>query len=93
MAFSDAIEEVINPKITWKSDELELNYEGCLSLPGLIGPVERPAQVQVEYYKACGSKKETMLSGHTACIFQVIFLCLRQTNAPILLSLALGKSA
>lgn len=39
----------INPKIIWKSDETEIDLEGCMSIPGLqIGPIERPFQVHME---------------------------------------------
>jgi peptide deformylase len=33
---------IINPEITWRSDETEIKEEGCLSLPGIYGDVERP---------------------------------------------------
>jgi peptide deformylase len=39
---------VINPRITWRSDETAEEEEGCLSLPGLAYPVERAARVRVE---------------------------------------------
>ena len=35
----------INPEIVWRSDELALAEEGCLSLPEHYGEVERPARV------------------------------------------------
>ncbi len=39
----------INPKIVWKSEEVEADTEGCMSLPKLtVGPIERPIQVKVE---------------------------------------------
>ncbi len=37
---------IINPKITWRSDETEINEEGCLSLPGIYGEVERSKLVE-----------------------------------------------
>jgi peptide deformylase len=39
---------LVNPRITWKSDEVEKQSEGCLSIPGLEEVVERSAEVQVE---------------------------------------------
>ena len=36
---------IINPVITWRSDETEIKEEGCLSLPGIYGEVERPKMV------------------------------------------------
>ena len=38
---------LVNPKIEFKSDELETLEEGCLSLPGVSVEVERPLQVRV----------------------------------------------
>jgi peptide deformylase len=39
---------LVNPRVTWKSDELAKQSEGCLSIPGLEEVVERPAHVRVE---------------------------------------------
>ena len=41
---------VINPEITPTTDKLFGMYEGCLSVPGLRGWVERPAAVHAKYY-------------------------------------------
>jgi peptide deformylase len=38
----------VNPQVTWKSDELAKQSEGCLSIPGLEEVVERPVEVRVE---------------------------------------------
>ncbi len=41
---------IINPVVTWESDE-EVNYsEGCLSVPGIYAEVRRPKSLTVEYY-------------------------------------------
>ena len=39
---------LINPKITWASDEKKINEEGCLSVPGIYDGVERALSVKVE---------------------------------------------
>jgi peptide deformylase len=39
---------IFNPEIVARSDETELGDEGCLSLPGLLYPVERSLAVRVE---------------------------------------------
>jgi peptide deformylase len=39
----------INPLITWKSEKLVSEIEGCLSIPNLSGPVERPDEIRVTY--------------------------------------------
>lgn len=40
--------ELINPEIMQKSDETEITEEGCLSVPGKWGTVERPKTVVVK---------------------------------------------
>jgi peptide deformylase len=40
--------EFINPKITWQSDEMLEENEGCLSFPGEYGRVQRPQSVTIE---------------------------------------------
>lgn len=44
----DGMMELINPEIVEKSDELQYNYEGCLSLPGKSGITIRPMTVKVK---------------------------------------------
>jgi peptide deformylase len=44
----DEFGAVINPKITWASDEHVEWEEGCLSLPGLYYALTRPGRVRVE---------------------------------------------
>lgn len=39
---------ICNPEITAKSDETEVDDEGCLSLPGISVPVERALRVTVK---------------------------------------------
>lgn len=39
----------INPRILWKSEEIESDQEGCMSIPGLqVGPIKRPVKVRIE---------------------------------------------
>ena len=46
--YEDEIYTLINPEITWRSEETETLEEGCLSLPGYRGKVERPLNVIVK---------------------------------------------
>lgn len=39
--------ELVNPVITYKSEEKQKGYEGCLSIPDVMGIVERPSKVTV----------------------------------------------
>ena len=47
---------IINPEITWKSAEIESDNEGCLSIPGIRGNVERPISITVESFDINGEK-------------------------------------
>ena len=47
---------LINPEITWKSDEQQVYEEGCLSVPGVYDEVKRAARIHV---KALNEKGET----------------------------------
>ncbi len=39
---------LINPEITWASEEKKINEEGCLSVPGVYDGVERSLAVKVQ---------------------------------------------
>ena len=61
---------VVNPEITRKSTETELGIEGCLSIPGLNGEVERHLGVTVKGFNRRGQPLTLKLKGWTARIFQ-----------------------
>ncbi len=41
---------LINPVVTWESEETNVYSEGCLSIPGIYADVRRSASLTVEYY-------------------------------------------
>lgn len=49
---------LINPEITWKSDDSIVFEEGCLSVPGVYDEVERAAQVRVTALNEHGERFE-----------------------------------
>lgn len=60
----------INPVIT-VNDPTEAGYwEGCLSVPGLRGFVERPQDVTINYTTDTGEPAELQLTGFWATVFQ-----------------------
>ena len=63
---------MINP-ILLKSSGEEEDYEGCLSLPGLLAKVKRPTSGSIEYYDIHGKKKKISLHGVTlrACLHEM----------------------
>ncbi len=61
---------IINPVIEPLDEELEEINEGCLSVPGLRGTVERQMHVLVRYLDREGVTHEQVLRGLTAGTFQ-----------------------
>ena len=54
--------ELINPKIV-KKEGLEIDTEGCLSVPQIFGEVERAAQVTVEFQNRRGRQQRVTATG------------------------------
>ncbi len=52
-----------NPEIVWKSEEISVMQEGCLSIPKQYADVERPAQVKVTYLDYKGQPAELTAEG------------------------------
>lgn len=61
---------IINPEITWVSDDDQLYEEGCLSLPEQYAEVERPAEVKVSYLDRNGERQELHADGLLAVCLQ-----------------------
>jgi len=61
---------VINPEIVKSSEETLMGVEGCLSIPGLLGEVERHAEVQVKGLNRHGKPMKVKAKGWLARIFQ-----------------------
>ena len=61
---------VANPEIVKTSSEKVLGVEGCLSIPGLVGEVERFATVQIKGLNRRGQPMKIKADGWLARIFQ-----------------------
>jgi peptide deformylase len=61
---------LVNPTILDRSDETEEDTEGCLSLQGVVIPVERALTVRVEARDAEGALVELELEGLAARVAQ-----------------------
>lgn len=66
----DGYEEYLNPHIISHSEITEELQEGCLSIPGYIGLVERFTSVTVEYMNRKGKKKKKTATGLLAQALQ-----------------------
>jgi peptide deformylase len=61
---------LINPEITVLDESLLGMYEGCLSVPGMRGWVERPAAIKVTAWNEKGEKIDFSLEGFPAVVIQ-----------------------
>ncbi len=61
---------VVNPEITRASSDKEMGVEGCLSIPGFVGDVERSISIVVKGQNKHGQNVKYKLNGWVARIFQ-----------------------
>lgn len=61
---------IANPRIIWESSEVISGIEGCLSIPGYLGEVDRAEAIRVRAQDRTGKKIKLKLTGWTARIFQ-----------------------
>jgi peptide deformylase len=61
---------VVNPELTFPTEETLIGVEGCLSVPGLVGEVERYQDVVVRGLNRQGKPIKIKASGWLARIFQ-----------------------
>ena len=60
----------INPVITWRSDEVAVFEEGCLSVPEIWDDVERAARIKATYQDRDGTAHEMEADGLLATCLQ-----------------------
>lgn len=61
---------MLNPEIVKASEETLMGIEGCLSIPNLVGEVERHAAIQVKGLNRHGKPMKVKADGWLARIFQ-----------------------
>jgi peptide deformylase len=61
---------MVNPEIAKVSEEKVMGVEGCLSVPNLVGEVERHAAIQVKGQNRRGQPMRVKAQGWLARIFQ-----------------------
>jgi len=66
----EPFETYFNPVILSPSTETVTRDEGCLSIPGCRGPVERPDVIEIKYTQPEGNEVIETVQGFTARIFQ-----------------------
>ncbi len=60
----------INPRLTLFSKKTSVLDQGCLSVPGMYGPVRRPAKVRMKALSRDGKRIDIMAKGILAQILQ-----------------------
>lgn len=60
----------VNPTITVLTEDTHGFWEGCLSVPGLRGYVERPQHIRVDYLDIEGKSRSIELRDFLATVFQ-----------------------
>ncbi len=63
-------EAIINPKIIGVSKKIKKAYEGCLSIPGILGNTPRYVEILVEYTNLEGDRVTMELKDFLARVFQ-----------------------
>ena len=66
----DQLQVLINPEITWSSDEKREHEEGCLSLPEYFAEVVRPEAIRVKFIDRDGAEQELEADGILATCIQ-----------------------
>ena len=66
----DELIVLVNPEITWASEERQVYDEGCLSVPNVYDGVERPSRVKVRAQDAKGVFFERECEGLLAVCVQ-----------------------
>ncbi len=62
--------KMINPEITWRSAEMSICNEGCLSVPELRAEVSRPKDIKMHYHDAHGVRHHIETNGLLATCIQ-----------------------
>lgn len=61
---------LINPRVTWESDEENIHEEGCLSIPGIYEEITRPAVIRMAFQDLDGVEIEEEFEGIAATCAQ-----------------------
>lgn len=61
---------MVNPRITYKSENKEVSREGCLSLPDVQLEIERHSEIEVSFFDLNGTRQTIRLNGFKSFICQ-----------------------
>jgi peptide deformylase len=66
----DTLITLVNPRILSCGSETDCIEEGCLSVPGIRGKIERPVEIEVEYQDTTGKRRCVKVDGLVSRIIQ-----------------------
>ena len=61
---------MINPQVIAKSEEQELGWEGCFSIPGMMAKVSRSTSIEVTWIDPSGEQHREHFNGYLARVMQ-----------------------
>lgn len=61
---------LFNPEITLQKARSIASWEGCLSVPGMRGYVERSGRIRLKYFDEKGASHDDMIDGYDAVVYQ-----------------------
>lgn len=61
---------MINPEITWFSEELQEFEEGSVSFPGIFAMIKRAKSISVDYLDGKGKNRSASYTGYIATVIQ-----------------------
>ena len=66
--FDDGVAVLVNPEITFLTEETVRSWEGCLSVQGMRAQVDRIAKIRLNYYDQRGEAQERILEDWNAIV-------------------------
>ncbi len=67
---TNALQVLVNPRVTWRSHEVDADDEGCLSIPGVRLTVVRSLVINVEYNDLTGKLQSLRCDGLQSRVVQ-----------------------
>ena len=61
---------LINPKITWHSDDTQTYKEASLCFPGISAEISRPSTIKINYFDYDGKAQELKAEGFLSAVIQ-----------------------
>jgi len=61
---------MINPEITWASEETQTMEEGSICFPGVSAEITRPRTIKINYLDECGEEQTMEADGYLSTVIQ-----------------------